>query len=161
MSKQVNNIEVENARIIFRNFSGRVDKFNTQGRKQFSLILDQGLAEELRDEGWNVKPLKSRDEDEEPKFILNVKVNYGSRVSPVIYLVSEGKKTLLNDKTVSILDNVDIENVDLVIVPYNYDANGKTGISAYVKNMYVTMQEDVFAKKYKEPEEDEELLPFA
>ena len=47
--------------------------------------------------------------------------------------------------------------VDVVISPYYWEVSGKSGIKGYVKTMYVTIQEDVFADKYSEDDDD---FPF-
>lgn len=163
MAKNIENIKIENARIVFRNLSGKQDKFNPQGGKRsFSVVIeDPEFANELKREGWNIKQFNpSPDSDEEPAHFISVKVSYNN-IPPHIYLCTSKNKTLLNEDTVGQLDYAEISNVDIVITPYQYEMNGRTGISAYVKTMYVTVVEDEFASKYEYDDLDDEEIPFA
>ena len=63
--KQTNNIMIENARLIFKNFSGEESKFNRGGNKNFCVVLDPEMAQDLADEGWNIKYLRPREEGED------------------------------------------------------------------------------------------------
>lgn len=144
MAKNIENIKIENARIVFRNLSGKPDKFNPQGGKRsFSVVIeDPEFANELKKEGWNIKQFNpSPDSDEEPAHFISVKVSYNN-IPPHIYLCTSKNKTLLNEDTVGQLDYAEISNVDIVITPYQYEMSGRSGISAYVKTMYVTVVED-------------------
>lgn len=161
-NQRVANISVENARIIFRNFAGKESKFNAKGKRNFCLILDNESAEDLKEIGWNIKYLNPRDPEEAPQPYIQVSVSYDN-FPPKIWLISGGKKTELTEDTVSVLDYAEIENVDIIIRPYTWEVNGKGGIKAYVKNMYVTIVENEFERKYRNLEDDSDddgELPF-
>ncbi len=142
-----NNIVIENAQIGFRNFSGNAGKFNPAGRRNFCVFLETEMGKTLEKDGWNVRWLDPRDEDEDPRPYLQVAVSYDN-IPPRIILVTSKGKTVMDDSTVSILDWAEIDTVDLIIRPYNWSVSGKGGVKAYIKSMYVTIVEDEFESKY-------------
>ena len=145
-----NILEVEDARIIFRNFSGIGSKFNREGDRNFAVIIpDDDIKDELVEKGWPVKIKPPRDEDENPFMYLPVKVKFNDR-GPGIYLNSGGKVTRLNKDSVGVLDEIDIESVSLDIRPYEWEVNGKTGISAYLQAGEIFQNIDRFGAKYVE-----------
>lgn len=149
-NRRVDNVVLENCRIMYRNFAGQGDKYNPAGRRNFCAILDRKTADRMVEEGWNVKQTKPRDEYDEPVPYVQVRVNF-SNIPPEIYLVnSRNKKTRLTEETVSTLDYAEIENVDLIISGYCWEMNGNEGVTAYCKTMYVKIVEDVFADKYSD-----------
>lgn len=144
----VNNINIEGAIIIWKNFSGERDKFNP-GKRGFSVVIDDAaMAEELRNEGWNVKdrPLPEGSDPSEQEWTLPVKLNMNRYTQ--VWLIVGNHKTLLDENTVAQLDVVDIVNCDISIRPYEWEMGGRTGITAYVDSMYVTIRENKFAEKY-------------
>ncbi len=143
-----NNIVIENGRIGFRNFSGKEGKFNPAGRRNFCVFLDSDLARILETDGWNVRWLEPRDPQEDKQAYLQVAVSYDN-IPPKIVLVTSHGKTILDEESVNLLDWAEIKEVDLIIRPYNWDVNGKSGVKAYVKSMYVTIAEDEFEQKYR------------
>lgn len=157
------NITVRNARIILRNLAGRKTTYKPAGQRSFSLLIeDEAFANDLLNDGWNVKPLKKRDENDEQHWHLSVAVVYGD-YPPEIYLVAGRRKTLLNEANVSTIDTVRIQKVDLVINPSHYNINGREGIKAYLKKMYVVIDEDELDREYADydiPYGDEEDVPF-
>lgn len=147
---------IDNARIIYRNFSGIGSKFNREGDKNFSVVIDdQQIADSLIQDGWNLKIKPPRDEDDIPFMHLPVKLKFNDR-GPNVYLESGKNRIKLDEESISCLDNVDIVNVDLDIRPYDWEVNGKTGRTAYLQSMCVTQEVDRFAKQYAEEEYPEE-----
>lgn len=156
--ERIPNISVENARIIFRNFAGKESKFNPQGKRNFCLLINDEQAEKFKQDGWNVKYLNPRDPNDSPQPYIQVAVAF-ENFPPNVFLIAGGKKTRLDEDSISSLDYAEIENVDLIINPSHWEVSGKSGIKAYLKNMYVTIVENEFEKKYRDLEEEDDC-PF-
>ena len=169
----MNNLTVENAQIIFRNLEGREDQYNRAGKRGFSLLInDQEMANRLMADGWNVKALRQRDPEDPPAWHLPIAVNYGGYNPPNITLVTPvggGKyvSTVMDEDIVHRIDTFDIDHCDLIINPYEWSVNGKSGVKAYLKNMYVVISPNPFADKYETVStggsaipQDEAQLPF-
>lgn len=168
MRKVEENIVIENAKIIFKNFKGEGGTYNREGDRNFCVVFDIETAEALADIGWNIKGIqKYYDAPEENRRepYMQVKVKFGM-YPPKIVLINEtdGKRPTmqqLDESSVGILDDVRPANVDLEIRPYNVTVNGQDHVAAYLKEMYVTQKLTGLAAKYADLDSfDEEDCPF-
>jgi hypothetical protein len=110
--------------------------------------LDPQAAMQMERDGWNIKYLKPREEGDEPTPYLPVSVSFKVR-PPRIMMMSATARTPLDEDSCEVLDWADIEKSDLIVTPYEWSVNGKTGIKAYLKSLFVTIAEDDLERKYR------------
>lgn len=143
-------LQIDDARIIYRNFAGRGDKYNREGDRNFAVVIpDEEMANELTNLGWNVKIKPPREDGDVPFMFLPVKVKFNDR-GPTVYLKTGSVQNRLDEESVGLLDNIDIISVDLDIRPYDWviqegTPNEKSGRSAYLQNIRVIQDVDRFA----------------
>lgn len=144
---------IDDARIVYRNFSGTGSRYNREGDRNFAVVIpDKEIADALIENGWNVKIKPPREEGDAPFMYMPVKVKFNDR-GPNVYLVTGKRMNKLDEESVSCLDDVDIQSVDMDIRPYDWDVNGRSGRSAYLQSIKVTQRIDRFAAENEEEEE--------
>jgi len=149
---------LEGVRLLYRNFSGMPGRFNSEGDRNFNVVLPEDVAKQMEADGWNIRWLQPREEGDPEAPILKVNLKYEKRDGtptrpPLVVMISmkpDGSeaKTTLSKEMLPVLDWAEIVNVDLIINPYNYSAQGRTGISAYLKSIFVTIRVDPLEAKY-------------
>lgn len=133
-------LQIDEARIVYRNFSGVGSKFNREGDRNFAVVIpDEDLAMRLKDEGWNVKIKDPRDEGDSPFMYLPVKIKFNDR-GPIFHLRTGKNQIKLDEESISCLDRIDILAADMDLRPYDWDVNGKTGRTAYLQSIRVTQR---------------------
>ena len=162
---------IKDAKIRWRNFAGRAEKYNAAGARNFTIFLTPEDAAALAKMGCNVKTLPQREEDDTQTDILKVKVNFNGR-PPRLVLVTHRGRTQLGEDEAMILDTAEIAKVDLILSPYHWDVDGAEGVATSLKAIYMTIVEDELEMAYGDlpeatgalrgreyaPEEDEESL---
>ena len=150
---------INDARIVFKNFAGREDKYNREGDRNFSLVIPTEemanmLMNDVNAEGapWNVKIKPPRDEDDTPFMRLPVKIKYNNGRGPKVYL-NTGRRTIeLKEDELHRLDRIDIASVDMDIRPYDNVVNGKPYRTAYLQAIWVVQEVDRFTDRLAEEE---------
>lgn len=156
-------IQIDGARLIYRNFSGRGTQYNREGDRNFCIVIeDQETADMLLNAGYNVKIRQPREEGDTPFMYMKVNVKFhpkGSdleRLNPTACLITGRNRNMLDEESICCLDSIDIANVDLDLSGSNWNVQGRSGKSAYLSKIYVTQELDRFAMRYAEDEYPEE-----
>lgn len=161
MARNENTVTIRDAQIIFRNFEGKADLYNVAGQRNFGVALDEKLALAMLEDNWPVKRFKPREEDldEDPDAIgtpyIKVTLKYRDRQDnpvkpPTVGLVTSRGRTNLDEGNVKMLDLVEITKADLIIRPFAWEVGEKSGIAAYLKSLFVTIEEDELEAEYNQ-----------
>lgn len=165
--RMMDNLVIENATIILRNFSGKEGRYNRAGDRNFGIVLTDELARQMEADGWAIKWLKPKldiDPEATPTPWLKVKVNYPDPTRtrsrpPQVTIVTSRNKTDLDESDVKVVDWAEITNVDVEVRPYQWTMHEGTpdetsGVSAYLQSIYITIAEDKLRNKYANVPDD-------
>lgn len=163
--RRLGNVTIEDAQLMFRNFAGEEGPYNAAGDRSFSIRLTPEQAEMLLKDGWNVKTRPPREEGDSEMYYIKVAVSFKNRPPTVVIVTQrwnsqtkafEPARTSLPEDFVDLVDSLDIAKADLVLNPYRWNVRGETGIKAYLKSIYITVQQDDLELKYAQiPEVDQ------
>lgn len=143
-------MQIDDARITFKNFAGAAGMYNREGERSFALVINsQEVADAMIKEGWNVKIKPPREDGDDPFMYLTVKVAFND-YGPNVYLQSGKNLRKLDAETAGIIDHVRIVSADLDIRPYDWNINGKSGRTAYLQSIRVTQDLDRFAEDFED-----------
>ena len=131
-------IEISNAKILWKNFTGELGFYNKEGGRNFCLVLsDDASVNFFKQNGYSVAVKPSGVEVGEFIRYLKVKLKFNNR-KPAIILKSNNKTIRVDENLVSVLDSIKIKSVDMGIKPYHWELpNGEHGQIAYLSNMTV------------------------
>lgn len=133
--------KVEDARVVFRNFSGKESDFNRPGDRNFTIELPDDVAAQMAADGWHIRELPAREEGDKPVQVIKVGVGYKVR-PPKIVVITQSGRTHYTEDMVDMLDWVDIVSVDIIATSYYWEKGSNSGIKAYLQTMYMVINED-------------------
>lgn len=164
MAKKFDNIIIEDAEIIFRDFKGEQGNYPS-----FAVKIPDEVAPELMNIGWPVKQYQPRDEDADPFYLMNVKVRYRTAsgddfcAPEEVMVVINGKRTYINEDTVRTLQHLTFKKVDVEIEWYPWKYQNRSGDGAQLERLYIVAEnESRLQAKWAEEEfpGEEDEMPF-
>ena len=157
-------LKINDARIIYRDFSGQNTNFSN-GDPSFSIVIDdEHIAQALESAGYNIKrpdPSKIRDDGTTLPIHMKIKIKFNN-YGPDIYLVTNGVITKVPQERIADLDHLRLVGADMDIRGWDYDYAGRKGRAAYLNSLKVYQQVDRFAEEYNAQQHsvDDDSCPF-
>lgn len=157
MAKLQKKVAIQNAKIGWTNFAGAPTEYKPQGGfHTFTIFLEDDIAKDLEEQGWNVKWRESKNVEGEIFPTLEVSLSYNPNYpmyDPEVFRICGSRMVELDREGLGILDrdcrqNM-VQNVDLGIRSHPWSRpDGRHGVKAYLDFIYVTVEQNPFAEKY-------------
>lgn len=146
MSRKNHMLDIKDARIVNKNFAGIEKQYNPAGTRTFCVILDNPEeAQELSDQGWNIRILKPTDEFPDGGYMLPVEARFGD-YPPVIWVrKGDGAPVQLEEAAVGELDRMWITKASMRVSGSEW-APGK--IKAYLRELYADLEVNTMAEAF-------------
>lgn len=160
---------IDHADIFWTNFRGeeKVDAktgrvVNNKGQVTFNVyIYNEELAEEMKADGWNIKPLEPRNEGDEILHYIPVEIRWRDKngdmlnegLLPKTHLYGTKGDEDLTEMTVGVLQDADISDVGLTIRPRRY--NDGHSIKAFMAEGWFVVEESNRGDTYRRKKDNE------
>lgn len=163
----VEKVTLENAKVKWKNFSGKPTDINPAGgRRNVGIYLPDDAAHDMLQHGWNVKVENKNDEADPDVYYIEARVNFktndnSSSLDPKVFMVTGRKINRLDTQSIVELDSNRITSLDVTLTPSFWEMRGFSGITAYVDELYATIERSILGNKYAEFGDDfDEEMPF-
>lgn len=136
-------------------FSGLRDEFHEDGEYDFTITLPEDTAIELRDLGWtSVKPNEPREEGDPIEWTMQIKLSDRFDLPAVYFIKGNRRIRMKNMRELADIRRGTCKKLSVVITPSPWSRpDGKSGVTAYAKEMWVEVNESRFSAAYADLEE--------
>lgn len=134
-------------------FDGREDTFNNEGDHNFTIILPEATAKELLELGWTgIKENEPYEEGDPPEWTMKCKISDKFEM-PRIFMIKNERKLRADMSDLRDIRRDTCEQLDVILTPSRWVNGPRTGVTAYVKEMYAKVKQSRFADKYDDLQE--------
>lgn len=153
--RNVEKIMLKGASVNSTNFAGKEKEYNPAGKRNFCVEIPEDMVDDLKAEGWNIKPSRKMNEEQTaPAYhYLPVEARFDN-YPPEIYMIKDRKRIRLTEDTVYVLDDYHVKSANVLINPRCYDEHH---IKAYLAKATFYVEEDDF---FKDDDYDDDDLPW-
>ena len=151
---RVSDLEISDAHVFAKNFKGNEKRHNgklvnAEGKRGFCVEIDPSIAQDLKNDGWNVT-IRVNQDDGSMFCYIPVEVRYRP-VRPLIYTITRSTKKELDEDQIHQLDQREFTNVNLVLHPHWWfdDDTEEWRIKAFLAEGWFYIRQSRFAEEWE------------
>ena len=149
----IEDVELPNVQVKWNwsHFDGRGEGLNQPGDHNFTIVLPEAQALELRELGWeNVKYHDPYEEGDDPEYTMKIKISYRFE-APKVWFIKDGRKIRADESDLADIRRDSVQQIDVVISPSPWtQPGGNSGITSYATELYVQIKQSRFEKQYED-----------